>query len=117
MEMIVGLLGILKAGGAYVPLDPAYPKDRIAYILKDTQALILLTEECLLEDLGFKCIESSADQVGRSDSGFSDLRFSSDSDLPRQRLGRNQPREPPEFTESSDAGESCLRDLHLRLHR
>jgi amino acid adenylation domain-containing protein len=73
IEMIVGLLGILKAGGAYVPLDPAYPKDRIAYILKDAQALILLTEECLLEDLEFKCVESTANQVGRSDSGFSDL--------------------------------------------
>src|SRR5262249_7982371 len=35
VEMVVGLLGILKAGGAYVPLDPAYPKERLAFILKD----------------------------------------------------------------------------------
>lgn len=73
IEMVVGLLGILKAGGAYLPLDPGYPKDRIAYILKDTQASILLTEKRLLEDLGFKCIESSADRAGRSDSRFSVL--------------------------------------------
>ena len=34
-EMVIGILGILKAGGAYVPLDPAYPKERLAFILKD----------------------------------------------------------------------------------
>lgn len=45
LEMIVGLLGILKAGGAYVPLDPAYPKERLAGILEDTQLGILLTQE------------------------------------------------------------------------
>ncbi|MEH2239779.1 amino acid adenylation domain-containing protein [Nostoc sp.] len=45
LEMIVGLLGILKAGGAYIPLDPAYPKERLADILEDTQLSILLTQE------------------------------------------------------------------------
>jgi amino acid adenylation domain-containing protein len=51
LDMIVGLLGILKAGGAYVPLDPAYPKDRIAYILEDAHAPVLLTQEKLLAGL------------------------------------------------------------------
>ena len=73
IEMVVGLLGILKAGGAYLPLHPSYPKDRIAYILKDTQASILLTEKCLLEDLGLKSIKSSVNRVGRSDSQVSVL--------------------------------------------
>ena len=44
-EMIIGILGILKAGGAYVPIDPMFPADRIAYILEDTAAKIVLTQE------------------------------------------------------------------------
>ncbi|MEH1787861.1 MAG: amino acid adenylation domain-containing protein [Nostoc sp.] len=47
--MVIGLLAILKAGGAYIPLDPSYPQERIAFILEDTQAPVLLTQESLLE--------------------------------------------------------------------
>jgi len=45
LEMIIGILGILKAGGAYLPIDPDYPQDRIDYMLKDSGAKILLTEQ------------------------------------------------------------------------
>ncbi|HKP51514.1 MAG TPA: amino acid adenylation domain-containing protein [Chloroflexia bacterium] len=45
IEMVVGLMGIVKAGGAYVPLDPSYPKDRLAYMLSDSQAPVLVTQE------------------------------------------------------------------------
>ena len=43
-DLVVALLGILKAGGAYVPLDPDFPADRLAYILADSQAKIILTQ-------------------------------------------------------------------------
>ncbi len=49
LNMLIGLLAILKAGGAYIPLDPNYPIERIAFILEDTQAPVLLTQASLLE--------------------------------------------------------------------
>ncbi len=43
-EMVVALLAVLKAGGAYVPLDPTYPPDRLAFVLEDSGARVLLTQ-------------------------------------------------------------------------
>ncbi|HEX7313565.1 MAG TPA: amino acid adenylation domain-containing protein, partial [Pyrinomonadaceae bacterium] len=51
VRMLVGLLGIMKAGGAYLPLDPTYPVERLAFMLEDAQAPIVLTEQRLLEVL------------------------------------------------------------------
>ena len=51
VEMVVGLLAVLKAGGAYVPLDPAYPGDRLAFMLEDAAASILLTRARPIEGL------------------------------------------------------------------
>lgn len=51
VEMIVGMLGILKAGGAYVPLDPSYPAERLAFVLEDTRAPVLLTQSTLRPQL------------------------------------------------------------------
>jgi amino acid adenylation domain-containing protein len=49
LEMVVGLIGILKAGGAYLPLDPTYPQERLAFMLEDVRAPVLVTQSELLE--------------------------------------------------------------------
>ncbi|MDT5296661.1 MAG: hypothetical protein QOJ76_3541, partial [Acidobacteriota bacterium] len=46
-ELLVAMLGVLKAGGAYLPLDPAYPRERIAFMLEDSGASVLLTQQRL----------------------------------------------------------------------
>ncbi|MBW4510720.1 MAG: amino acid adenylation domain-containing protein [Scytonematopsis contorta HA4267-MV1] len=51
LEMVVGLLGILKADGVYVPLDPRLPKQRLAFMLEDTQISVLLTQKSLSVEL------------------------------------------------------------------
>jgi amino acid adenylation domain-containing protein len=48
-EMVVGLLAVLKAGGAYVPLDPEYPRERVAYMLHDSNVALVLTQRHLLD--------------------------------------------------------------------
>ena len=51
LQMVVGLLGILKAGGAYLPLDPGYPPERLAFMLEDSRAPVLLTQSGLRQRL------------------------------------------------------------------
>jgi amino acid adenylation domain-containing protein len=46
-RMVAALLGVLRAGAAYLPLDPEYPAERIAFMLEDSGARILLTERAL----------------------------------------------------------------------
>ena len=43
VEMVVGILGILKAGGAWLPLDPHYPKERLAFMLHDANAGVVVS--------------------------------------------------------------------------
>ena len=69
-EMVVGLLGVLKAGGAYVPLDPAYAsRERLAFVLEDTAAPVLLTVRRLADSppaggARLLCLDESDDDEG-----------------------------------------------------
>jgi len=44
LEMVIGILGILKAGAAYLPMDPNTPGERIAYMLQDSKAQLVLMQ-------------------------------------------------------------------------
>jgi natural product biosynthesis luciferase-like monooxygenase protein/amino acid adenylation domain-containing protein len=70
IEMMVALLGIHKAGGAYVPLDPTYPKDRLAFMLADSGAPVVLTQRRLLDrlpesDAKVVCLDRDWDAISR----------------------------------------------------
>jgi amino acid adenylation domain-containing protein len=70
LETVVGVLGILKAGGAYLPLDPAYPKERLAFMLQDAHAPVVLTRKDWLEslpDYGGRvvCLDSGWETIAR----------------------------------------------------
>jgi natural product biosynthesis luciferase-like monooxygenase protein len=69
IEMVVALLAVHKAGAAYVPLDPAYPRDRIALMIGDARAEILLTHSKLVAELPSEqqatvvCVDEVADSL------------------------------------------------------
>ena len=44
-EMLISMLAVLKSGGSYIPIAPDYPKDRIEYMLEDSEATIILTSQ------------------------------------------------------------------------
>ncbi|MEW6234622.1 MAG: amino acid adenylation domain-containing protein [Candidatus Omnitrophota bacterium] len=69
LDMVVGLLGILKAGGAYVPLDPGYPADRLAFMMSDCQAAILLKQKSISAEWipdGTRIVHLDGDEEGLS---------------------------------------------------
>jgi amino acid adenylation domain-containing protein/non-ribosomal peptide synthase protein (TIGR01720 family) len=68
-EMVTALLAVLKAGGAYIPLDPSFPTDRIAYMLDQAQAPLLITQSSLLSLIpkghGVICFDRDQDLISQ----------------------------------------------------
>jgi amino acid adenylation domain-containing protein len=66
VNLWVGILGALKAGAGYVPLDPTYPKDRLNFIVEDSQVELIVTEYHLISSIagkrdGVVCLDTDAD--------------------------------------------------------
>ncbi|WP_036034518.1 non-ribosomal peptide synthetase [Bradyrhizobium yuanmingense] len=61
VEMLVALLAVLKAGGAYLPLDPDYPPERLAHMLRDSGAALVLTQERLHDQFAVVLAETGAE--------------------------------------------------------
>src|SRR5581483_2972294 len=76
-DMVAAMLGVLKAGGAYVPLDPNYPQDRVAFMLENSRAPVLLTENFLRENFKSKnpnlkilCVEDLLNEKRNKENHF-----------------------------------------------
>ncbi|HEV3052446.1 MAG TPA: amino acid adenylation domain-containing protein, partial [Longimicrobium sp.] len=71
VELVVSVLAVLKAGGAYVPLDPAYPAERLAFMLTDSGAAVLVTREGLRPGLPVRpgtavvSVDAAGDDIAR----------------------------------------------------
>ncbi|MDZ8184118.1 MAG: amino acid adenylation domain-containing protein [Nostoc sp. ChiSLP02] len=70
IDMVVAILAILKAGGAYIPLDPSYPVERLNFMLSDSQASILISNQEILEKLSLSspkivCLDIHKDEIAQ----------------------------------------------------
>jgi amino acid adenylation domain-containing protein len=86
-ELIVSMLAILKAGGAYLPLDPSYPVDRLAFMLQDTGATVLIAQKHYLDlfaaqslhliglDAGWHAIEHEPEENLPGETGGDSLAY------------------------------------------
>ena len=96
IELVVALYAVLKAGGAYAPLDPEYPRERLAFMLDDLAAPVIVTDARLAGVLpegpaALLRLDADADAIAREPDG-----------APVSGAALRRPR---------------LRHLHLRLDR
>ncbi len=71
-EMVIGILGILKAGAAYIPVDPEYPESRVEFMIKDSNAKVLITQKSLADALSkdiskIVFIDDDWDEISKED--------------------------------------------------
>nr|WP_223759268.1 non-ribosomal peptide synthase/polyketide synthase [Myxococcus sp. RHSTA-1-4] len=83
-EMVVSVLAVLKMGAAFVPVDPQYPAERLAFMLEDSGAPLVLTQSHLLESLpqgtGARvvCVDTEVDAFARQPDDTPDWPVSPD---------------------------------------
>ncbi|HEX8353468.1 MAG TPA: condensation domain-containing protein, partial [Pyrinomonadaceae bacterium] len=79
--MVVSVLAVLKAGGCYVPLDPQYPPGRLAFMLEDSGAEVILTESSLAGNLAsgrparLVCLDAERDRLAAEASSDPGLKL------------------------------------------
>ncbi|HEX7180736.1 MAG TPA: amino acid adenylation domain-containing protein [Thermoanaerobaculia bacterium] len=72
-DLPAAILGVWRAGAAYVPLDPGHPAERLAWVLEDSAAAAVLTEEALLPSLPASFAERGAPVVRVDDLADEEL--------------------------------------------
>jgi arthrofactin-type cyclic lipopeptide synthetase C len=72
LDMMLGIMGTEQAGGAYMPLDPTYPDDRLAYMLRDSQAPVVLTQERFKDRI--RALSGADTEVIALDTQWPDIR-------------------------------------------
>jgi non-ribosomal peptide synthetase-like protein len=87
--LYVAMLGALKAGAAYVPLDPGYPADRVAYILSDCQARLIVTQSSIADAFGAE-LTAAGTPVFLADRDAAALEALPATRIPRAATGQNR---------------------------
>lgn len=97
IEVVLGLLAVLKAGAVYVPLEPQYPEERLRFMLEDTRATVMLTQQAIVEDRKWRMEDgSSPSSMIKSQSAIVCL----DRDWPE--IGRQSEAAPENYSTPDD---------------